>query len=53
MGDRTAAEAAARTVYSVYPLNPVPGTAMDQLATLVLGAIGVLVQLFVTAKGKK
>jgi hypothetical protein len=53
MGSRAAAEAAARTVYSVYPLNPVPDTAMDQVATLVLGAIGILVQVFVTAKGKK
>jgi hypothetical protein len=53
MGSRAAAEAAARTVYSVYPLNPVPETAMDQVATLVLGTIGILVQVFVTAKGKK
>jgi hypothetical protein len=53
MGNRGAAEAAARTVYSVYPLNPVPETAMDQFAALALGIIGILVQLFVTAKGKK
>ena len=53
MGSRAAAQAAARTVYSVYPLNPVPDTATDQIATLVLGTIGILVQLFVTAKGKK
>ena len=53
MGDRGAAEAAARTVYSVYPLNPVPGSAMDQAAALGLGLVGILVQLFVTAKGKK
>ena len=53
MGSRAAAQAAARTVYSVYPLNPVPDTAMDQVATLVLGTLGILVQLFVTAKGKK
>lgn len=53
MGNRAAAEAAAKTVYSVYPLNPVAGTAMDQVAALALGAVGVLVQLFVTAKGKK
>lgn len=52
MGNRAAAEAAARTVYSVYPLNPVPGTSTDQIAMVVLGAIGVLVQLSVTAKGK-
>ena len=53
MGNRAAAEAAARTVYSVYPLNPLPATSMDAVAALVLGSAGVLVQLFVTAKGKK
>lgn len=53
MGNRAAAEAAARTVYSVYPLNPLPGTSMDAVAALVLGIVGALVQLFVTAKGKK
>lgn len=53
LGNRAAAEAAARTVYSVYPLNPLPATSMDAVAALVLGIIGVLVQLFVTAKGKK
>ena len=52
MGNR-AADAAAKTVYSVYPLNPVADTALDQVAALLLGAGGVLVQLFVTAKGKK
>jgi hypothetical protein len=53
MGNRAAAQAAARTVYSVYPLNPVADTSVDQLATLVLGVIGILVQVFVTAKGRK
>ncbi|MBA3640825.1 MAG: DUF4203 domain-containing protein [Acidobacteria bacterium] len=53
MGNRAAAEAAARTVYSVYPLNPLPATSMDAVAALVLGIVGALVQLFVTAKGKK
>jgi hypothetical protein len=54
MGSREAADAATRVVYSVYPLNPVPGTAVDLAAALVLGVLGVLVQLFVTAKdGKK
>jgi hypothetical protein len=53
MGNRAAAEAAARTVYSVYPLNPLPATSMDAVAAFVLGIAGVLVQLFVTAKGKK
>jgi hypothetical protein len=53
MGNTAAAEAATRTVYSVYPLNPMPGTAMDSVAALVLGIAGVLVQLFITAKGRK
>ena len=47
------ADTAARTVYSVYPLNPMPDTVMDSVATLVLGIAGLLVQLLVTAKGKK
>lgn len=50
MGNRAAADAAPQVVYSVYPLNPMPGTAVDLAAALVLGAIGVLVQLFVTAR---
>ena len=50
MGNREAADAAARTVYSVYPLNPMPGTPVDLVAALVLGTVGVLVQLFVTAR---
>lgn len=53
LGNRAAADAAVRTVYSVYPLNPMPATSMDAIAALVLGIAGVLVQLFVTAKGKK
>jgi hypothetical protein len=53
LGNRAAAETAARTVYSVYPFDPMPGTSMDAWASLILGIVGVLVQLFVTAKGKK
>ena len=53
MGSQTAAEAAARTVYSVYPLNPMPATVLDSAAALVLGIAGLAVQLLVTAKGKK
>jgi hypothetical protein len=52
MGDHAAAEAAARTVYSVYPLNPMPGTSLDLVAALALGVLGIFVQLFVTAQGK-
>ena len=53
MGSRVAAEAAAKAVYSVYPLNPVPGTVIDAAAAFVLGIAGLAVQLLVTAKGKK
>lgn len=53
MGNRAAAEAAARSVYSVYPLDPMPATLADSAAALVLGVAGILVQLFITAKGKK
>ena len=53
MGNRAAAEAAARTVYSVYPLDPLPATSMDAVVALVLGIAGVVVQLFITGKGKR
>ena len=53
MGNRAAAEAAARTVYSVYPLDPLPATSMDAWVAVVLGIAGVVVQVFITAKGKK
>ena len=53
LGDPAAVEAATRTVYSVYPLNPLPETTMDLAAALVLGIVGVLVQLFVTSRNKK
>ena len=53
LGDSSAAQAASRAVYRVYPLDPMPNTYWDATAALVLGAVGVLVQLAVTAKGKK
>jgi hypothetical protein len=53
MGDAAAAQAASRAVYRVYPLDPMPNTYWDATAALVLGAVGVLVQLAVTAKGRK
>lgn len=53
MGDSGAAQAAARAVYRVYPLDPMPSTHWDATAAIVLGAIGLLVQLAVTAKGRK
>jgi hypothetical protein len=53
LGDSGAAQAASRAVYRVYPLDPMPNTYWDATAALVLGAVGVLVQLAVTAKGRK
>ena len=53
MGSRAAAETASRTVYRVYPIDPLPATKWDVVACLALGLIGVIVQLTVTAKGKK
>ena len=50
LGSRLAAEAAARSVFLVYPLDPVPGTAWDIAAAAVLGFIGLIVQLKVRAK---
>ena len=41
------------SVYSVYPLNPMPETFLDAGGALILGIAGVAVQLMVTAKGKK
>jgi hypothetical protein len=53
MGHRAAEAAAARAIYTVYPLNPMPDTALDAIAALVLGIAGIAVQLMVTAKGRK
>ena len=54
MGDRLAIEAAARSdVWLAYPMNPAPGQRWVILAWLALGITGVIVQLKVTAKGKK
>ena len=53
-GDRTANQAAARNdVWLAYPLNPAPGQRWVILAWLALGLVGVIVQLTVTARGKK
>jgi hypothetical protein len=48
-----AAGLAARSVYRVYPLDPLPATSWDLVAWLVLGTLGVIVQLAVTARGRK
>ncbi len=53
LGDRWASEAATRSVYGVYPLDPIPTTRWDFVAAVVLGVIGLAVQLAVTAKKKK
>jgi hypothetical protein len=53
MGSTAAADAAARTVYRVYPLDPLPATQWDLIGWLVLGLVGVAVQLMITSKGKK
>jgi len=53
-GDRLAVEAAARNnVWLAYPMNPAPGQRWVIYAWLALGLAGVIVQLTVTAKGKK
>jgi len=53
LGTRVAAEAAARGAYRVYPLDPVPSSRWDVVAWLVLGVVGLAVQLGITAKGRK
>ena len=53
-GDRVAGQAAARSdVWLAYPMNPAPGQRWVILVWLVLGLVGALVQLGVTAKGRK
>ena len=53
LGNRAAAATAVRAIYTVYPLNPMPDTALDGIAALVLGIAGMLVQLMVTATNKR
>jgi hypothetical protein len=53
LGNRVALDMNARSVYRVYPLDPLPATKWDAVAWVVLGTIGVIVQMTVTAKGKK
>lgn len=47
------ASAGARGVYRVYPRDPLPGTRWDVAAWLALGTLGVIVQMAVTARGRK
>lgn len=53
MGDASALRAASQAVYRVYPLDPVPNTYWDATISLALGIVGVIVQLAVTARGRK
>ena len=46
-------DAASHSVYRVYPIDPVPGTSMDLVAWLVLGTLGLVLQLRMSAKGAK
>jgi len=53
-GARVAVDAAARNnVWLAYPMNPAPGNYWVLLVWLALGVTGVVVQLAVTAKGRK
>ena len=52
-GSQAATDVAARSVYRVYPLDPLPATKWDLIALFVLGTLGVIVQMGVTAKGRK
>ena len=54
MGDKMAVEATARNnVWLAYPMNPAPGERWVVVAWIALGIVGAIVQLAVTAKGKK
>src|SRR5262245_42291342 len=54
MGDKMAVEATARNnVWLAYPMNPAPGERWVIVAWIALGIVGAIVQLAVTAKGKK
>ena len=53
-GDRTAASAAAHNnVWLAYPMHPAPGQRWVLFAWIGLGLVGAIVQLGITAKGKK
>jgi uncharacterized protein DUF4203 len=53
-GNRVAIDTAARSnVWLAYPMNPAPGQYWILLVWLALGIAGTLVQLTITAKGKK
>lgn len=53
--DRTVAATAGSvpTVYRVYPLDPLPSTEWDLYGWILLGLLGVAVQLGITGRGKR
>jgi hypothetical protein len=53
LGNRVALDMSARNVYRVYPLDPLPATKWDAIAWVALGMVGVIVQMTITARGKK
>jgi hypothetical protein len=53
MGERLGLQTATRSVYGVYPLDPIPASKWDFIAAIVLGVVGLVVQLGWTAKKKK
>jgi hypothetical protein len=52
-GSRAVEATARNSVWLAYPMNPAPGNYWILLVWLALGIAGVIVQLSVTAKGKK
>ena len=52
MGNR-GLDPAARSVFRVYPLDPLPATRWDLIAFVVLGIIGLVVQLRTKSNGKR
>lgn len=51
--EQTTTDAATRAVYRVYPLDPLPATQWDLYGWIALGLAGLIVQLGLTAKGRK
>ncbi len=46
-------DVASRTVYRVYPIDPFPGTRMDFIAWIVLGTLGLVVQLKLKSRARR
>jgi len=45
-------ESPSRQIVHVYPLDPLPNTRLDLIAFVVLGVVGLIIQLRTTTKGK-